>query len=342
MQPTVGSLFSGIGGIDLSFQQAGFTVQWQCEINLFARMILEKHFPGLRIYEDVTMIEGGIIPPVDVLTFGSPCQDLSTAGTQLGLSGARSSLFFEAVRIAHEMREATDGRSPTFLVFENVDGLFASNRGRDFALVLRALAELRPLDIAWRLLNSQFFGVPQRRRRIFIVADFRATRSATILFEPESRPRYLAASRKTGADIAASLTAGAHRPGVNSPGRHHEDDYNLVAHALSAHHARDDPNQQDYVVVPFDTTNVTHHLNYSNPKPGDPCHALHQGDAPSIASAAGMVRRLTPLECTRLQGFPDGWVDGLSDTQQYTLLGNAVAVPVLRWIAERMLAQWTQ
>src|SRR5690606_1758225 len=125
-----------------------------------------------------------------VITFGSPCQDLSVAGKRAGLDGERSSMFFEALRVFREMREATNGGSPALVVWENVPGAFSSNGGRDFAYVLAGLAELGAVDIAWRVLDAQYFGVAQRRRRVFVIADFGGERAAEILFEREGVRRH--------------------------------------------------------------------------------------------------------------------------------------------------------
>ena len=139
-----------------------------------------------------------LLEPVDVITAGFPCQDLSVAGKRAGLEGQRSGLFFEAIRIVQEMREATDGLYPTFLVLENVPGLLSSNRGRDFAVVIREMAESGALDIGWSILDAQWFGVAQRRRRVFIVADFRGQRAGEILSIPYGGKGHPAPSREKG------------------------------------------------------------------------------------------------------------------------------------------------
>lgn len=356
MQYTVGSLFSGIGGIDRAFESAGFHTVWQCEIDGNARHILRRHWPDTRCYEDIRALDGTTIPPVDVLLAGFPCQDLSIAGGRSGMEGDRSSLFFEITRIIREMRHATSDRSPALVVLENVPGLYTTHRGRDFAVVLRTLAECGALDIAWRVLDAQYFGVPQRRRRVFIVADFRDERAQTILFEPESRGGYFATRAKTKSRVAAPLTSGAHGNGVSKPGRHMEDDYNLVARPILAHHRRLDQESEDFVVtgpllanqgrsqieqpyvamVPVSpggktAENYWKEANVANTVATG--HFPYQGTR--VAHPNQTVRRLTPRECERLQGFPDDWTDTLSDTARYTLIGNSVAVPVLTWIARR-------
>jgi len=176
---------------------------------------------------DITELNGATLPPVDIITFGSPCQDLSVAGRRAGLHGERSSLFLDAIRIIGEMREATNGKYPTWAIWENVPGALSSTRGLDFKAVLEAFAESEvPLppsgrwantgmvrggnaDLAWVVYNAQHFGVPQRRRRIFLVADFRGERAAEILFVPKSLRRYFAAGTTPGQVTPAHATRGA-------------------------------------------------------------------------------------------------------------------------------------
>lgn len=181
----VGSLFSGAGGFDLGFEAAGFELAWQVEINRDCMSVLERHWPGVPRWGDVSAVDPADLAPVDVVIGGFPCQDLSVAGKRAGLKGERSGLYWEVVRIVREMREATDGRYPAFVVLENVPGLLSSHRGRDFAAVLGGLRELGAA-VGYRILDARFFGVPQRRRRVFIVAGFaggcaRAQRTAEVL-----------------------------------------------------------------------------------------------------------------------------------------------------------------
>lgn len=203
---TLGSLFDGIGGFPLAAQRCGIKPVWASEIEPACIEITKRHFPRMEHLGDITQIDGGKIPPVDIISFGSPCQDLSTAGKQKGLSGERSGLFLDAVRIIYEMRKATNGRYPTFIIWENVSGAFSSNKGNDFRIVLEKITNAYiPMpnsgrwatagmvrgcrggaSVAWRLLDSQYWGPPQRRKRIFLVGDFRAERSPQILFECES------------------------------------------------------------------------------------------------------------------------------------------------------------
>ena len=158
-----GGLFSGVGGFDISFQRAGFEIAWGCEIEPAPRRIWQRHFPGLPLYQDVCKVNGSEIEPVDVLTFGSPCQDLSIAGKRAGMAGERSGLFFEATRIIREMRKATDGRYPAFALWENVPGALSSHAGRDFGAALDALADCGALDLASRVHSRRFYRRACRR-----------------------------------------------------------------------------------------------------------------------------------------------------------------------------------
>ncbi len=183
----VGSVFSGLGGFDLGLERAGMEVMWQVEIDSFRRRILKRHWPDVEQFEDVRKVGGhGTEPPsprkqqlgaVDLLCGGFPCQDLSVAGRRGGIHAERSGLFFEFARLAGELR-------PNWLLIENVPGLLSSNKGEDFKTVLKTLSELG-YAVAWRILDSRYFGVPQRRRRVYIVGHIRADCAAAVLFEPE-------------------------------------------------------------------------------------------------------------------------------------------------------------
>lgn len=180
-----GSLFTGVGGIDIGFDNAGIETVWQCEINKQARSVLAKHWPDATRYEDVTQVDGSAVTPVDIITFGSPCQDLSIAGRRAGFQdGTRSNLFFEAIRIIKEMRDASENQYPRYAVWENVRGALSSNGGADFLAAIQALADIGAVDISWRVVNTCHFGPPQRRVRVFVVADFGGERAGEILSQP--------------------------------------------------------------------------------------------------------------------------------------------------------------
>ena len=213
---TLGSLFDGSGGFPLAGILAGIDPVWASEVEPFAVRVTTKRLPGMIHYGDVSALSGADLPPVDIITFGSPCQDMSIAGRRAGLDGERSGLFHQAIRIIREMREKTNGEYPRYCVWENVPGAFSSNGGADFKAVLEAVigvkeptAQVPPpgkngwpyadvylgdgWSVAYRLLDAQFWGVPQRRARIFLVADFGGKRAGDILFKSEGLSGYSAA-----------------------------------------------------------------------------------------------------------------------------------------------------
>ena len=217
-QLTLGSLFDGSGGFPLGGLLTGqITPLWSSEVEPFAIRVTTKRLPWVRHYGDVSAISGADLPPVDIITFGSPCQDMSIAGKRDGLDGSRSSLFYEAIRIVKEMRCKTNGEKPRFIVWENVPGAFSSNKGQDFKAVLEAVIGVKEpsaqvpapekkgwpdadyylgdgWSVAYRVLDAQWWGVPQRRKRIFLVADFADQSAPKILFESEGVSRYSAES----------------------------------------------------------------------------------------------------------------------------------------------------
>lgn len=217
----IGSLFSGIGGFDLGLNRAGMDCVWQVEKDEKCRDILARHWPDVKRYGDVRDVGKRNLETVELVCGGFPCQDLSVAGRREGLAGERSGLWFEFIRIVEEIK-------PEWVVIENVAGLLSSGEGRDMGILLGGLAKCG-YWWAYRVLDSQFWGVPQRRRRVFIVASLTAGCPEAVLFEPEGSPWDTPPSREAGARIAASLTAGvAASGGVNPPGRRAEDDVNLV------------------------------------------------------------------------------------------------------------------
>ena len=169
-----GSLFAGVGGFDIGLEAAGWECGWQVEWDKNCQQTLSHHWPNVPKWLDVSDVNGAELPPVDVITFGSPCQDLSVAGKRAGIQqeGGRSNLFFEATRIIKEMRDATAGVSPRWAIWENVPGAFTSGTGDDFEAVLKEMANLGASLLEWATLDAQFFGVPQRRRRVFVLACF--------------------------------------------------------------------------------------------------------------------------------------------------------------------------
>ncbi|HBN5038690.1 TPA: DNA cytosine methyltransferase [Listeria innocua] len=208
---TLGSLFDGSGGFPLGGLISGITPVWASEIEPFPIRVTTKRLPFIKHYGDISTMDGSKIEPVDIITFGSPCQDLSVAGKRDGLDGKRSSLFYEAIRIVKEMRCATDGKKPRYIVWENVLGAFSSNKGEDFRCVLEGICHIEDetisipktdkwkqagsivgdhFSLAWRVLDAQYWGVPQRRKRIFLVADFAGGGAGEILFKSEGLSGY--------------------------------------------------------------------------------------------------------------------------------------------------------
>jgi len=231
---TLGSLFDGSGGFPLGGVIAGITPKWAAEIEPFPIRVTSVRFPNMTHLGNISEVSGSEIEPVDIITFGSPCQDMSVAGKREGLGGNRSSLFYEAIRIIKEMREATNGKYPRYIVWENVPGAFSSNKGEDFRAVLTEICKVKETDvsvpkpskwenagrimgegfsIAWRLLDAQYWGVPQRRQRIYLVADFDGGSAGKILFESEGVSGYSAQGFKSWQDTANGITEGSHETG---------------------------------------------------------------------------------------------------------------------------------
>lgn len=224
---TLGSLFDGSGGFPLAGALSGIRPVWAAEVEPYPIAVTRSRFPMMQHLGSVTEVHGDKVQPVDVITFGSPCQDLSVAGKRAGIhEGQRSNLFFEAIRIIKEMRAATNGRHPTFAVWENVPGAFSSNQGEDFRCVLEEFVKIRgggytvprpdkgkwrsageilgdDFSVAWRQLDAQYWGVPQRRKRIYLVADFAGGRAGEILFERESLRGHPAPGGAPGQGAAA-------------------------------------------------------------------------------------------------------------------------------------------
>nr|DAI55338.1 MAG TPA: Cytosine specific methyltransferase [Caudoviricetes sp.] len=234
---TLGSLFDGSAGFPLGGLISGITPVWASEIEPFPIRVTTKRLPQMKHYGDISKMNGGEIPPVDIITFGSPCQDMSVAGKRDGLSGSRSSLFYQAVRIIKEMRCKTDGRYPRFIVWENVPGAFSSNKGEDFRAVLEEVCKIKEnnvsvpkpskwqsagkilgdgYSVAWRQLDAEFWGVPQRRKRIYLVADFAGWCAGKILFESEGLSGYSSQGFRAWQETANGSAESIGETGSNS------------------------------------------------------------------------------------------------------------------------------
>lgn len=364
------SLFAGVGGFDLGFERSGMTCVGQVEIDKHAQKVLEQHWPNVPKHNDVRTAkewadEQGLIGNVDVVCGGFPCQDLSVAGKRAGLAGKRSGLFHDALSFATHVKAKT-------IVLENVAGLLSSNGGRDFGTVLTELANAGYSNIEWRLLDSQFFGVPQRRRRIFIVANLGAGSFRPILSEPESRTGNLTQITEQECETARNSRNSPHTFGESSFGQFKLDrvstlkasggalgggSENLVVFSprydegVRLHDSKTAPT----VVSTYGTGGgnvpcVTYQLQGTmigrndNAGPGGkgfrddsfPMYTLETVSTHVIANE-NIVRRLTPRECERLQGFPDDWTAINSDSQRYKQMGNAVTVNVIEWIGQQLM-----
>lgn len=333
MSIKLGSLFDGSGGFPLAGAISGIEPVWAAEVEPYPIAVTRSRFPQMEHLGSVTEVHGDKVRPVDVITFGSPCQDLSVAGKRAGIhDGQRSNLFFEAVRIIKEMRDATNGRHPTFAVWENVPGAFSSNKGADFRCVLEAFVRISAeisvpgpangrwnpageivgdgYSVAWRQLDAQYWGVPQRRKRIYLVADFRGGRAGEILFERESMRGNPAACGAPGqgaaADAAGSAAGSAGeliQPCVCTDARGNGNGH-VCANVTGDHENR--------------VTDYTNIITYGGDKAGTLDASYYKGAgarngkerefvAERKAGRKYIIRRLTQLECCRLQGFPDGW-----------------------------------
>lgn len=420
----LGSLFDGIGGWPWAAVKHGAEPVWSSEIEPFPIKVTKIRFPGMKHLGDIAKINGAEIEPVDIITSGSPCQDLSVAGKRAGLEGKRSGLFMEGCRIIKEMRDATNGTYPRYAVWENVPGAFSSANGEDFRAVLEEYCQIadpavslpRPPDnswtmagtimgdgysVAWRTLDAQYWGVAQRRKRIFLVADFGSRCAGEILFKPEGLRGYFAEGEGEREGTAGNVKGGAGKPSgfsykasagagtvgfaedlgpsllsarqdaavvysVQATGFEGDIARTLTARNDGSHCADRGPN----VVAIYDVTHVdevirpvecgkTNTLNGRMGTGGNQVQVVMLPDVsaavtakwakgtggPSgdecqnLVTAGYKVRRLTPTECERLQGLPDGWTDipGATDTARYKALGSGMAQPCPDYVIERIM-----
>lgn len=340
---TLGSLFDGIGTWQISAVRAGIQPLWSSEIVPFCQIVTKRHFPDTIQLGDINNITDA--PKVDIITASSPCQDLSVAGRRGGLTCARSGLFFKAVELIRRIR-------PKFFVWENVPGAFSSNGGNDFRTVLEeilqepvplprhwshaGLVDGRHCQIAWRQLDAQFWGVPQRRKRIFLVADFTARRAAKILFEPASLPGN-SPPRQSSQQNSAAGTQTATNFAVYD---NHWKDSRIkrlgdVAPTVSAMYGTGGNNIPLVAYgIGRDAFNQGRNAKFKPTIERDLQPALTARGASAVSF--NVVRRLTPVECERLMDLPDDWTAGGSDTQRYKALGNGVALPCAQFILNRI------
>ena len=329
-----GSLFAGIGGFDLGFERAGFDVAWCVEKDEHAQKVLRARFPNAQIYGDITAVDPLSLCPVDVVYGGFPCQDLSVAGRRAGLKGERSGLFFDAMRIVRSVH-------PRLLVLENVPGMLTSNNGLDFAAVIREVGEGWDCEeVAWRVLDSRYFGVAQRRKRCFLVASATEGCAEQILALSESMLGDPPTSIAPRQGIAADAQEGSRGCGGWWDGG------DTAASLTTKSNEQYMPDKGNFAAVVIDRAAYNQGENAAyepHIKEEDTMPAL-VGDTRTthvIAEPDMIVRRLTPDECELLQGFPVGWTSvgthqkPTSDSRRYKQLGNAVTVNVAEWIARR-------
>lgn len=325
---TLGELFAGVGGFSVGFERAGFQTLWQVEWDKHCQSVLERHWPHVVRYGDVADVNGADIDPVDVITFGSPCQDLSIGGKRAGLAGQRSGLFFQAIRIIKEMQDATNAAFPRAVIWENVPGALSSNQGADFQVVLEALADLGCYHLEWHCLDARWFGVPQRRRRIFVTAIFdsaAAERCGSQIFPVSPRSGWNPPSGPTTRpDIASALTKSF---GTGGPD---------AAHAAAGWLI-----PQAYVKVIRPQTSE-HPEVWREEETAPTINKFDMGESRATVLAIPHVRRLTPLECERLMSLDDDhtrWrADGTeqADSHRYQQCGNGVVVNVTNWLAKHL------
>lgn len=382
----LGSLFDGSGGFPLAGMLEGIKPVWSSEIEPFPIRVTTKRLPQVKHYGDVSRMDGSQLEPVDIITFGSPCQDLSLAGKRQGLEGSRSGLFYEAVRIIREMRRATDGRYPRWCIWENVPGAFSSNKGEDFRCVIETLCQVadesvyvpRPekwdsagavmgdgYTLAWRQLDAQYWGVPQRRKRVFIVTNFAegGGRAPEVLFDSDSlygnSEEMQSQGKETATEIGEStdtavsvyenhsqdcrytelsrvcstLASNLGTGGNNQPLVVDSSVYRICSQGSNSMNS-DNPDSGIYetsVAPTLDTSDQSPNKSqggicicdvYVSSKASYFCRARLNVADTLIATdykdpqtvceyPYNIVRRLTPTECARLQGFPDWWCSDL-------------------------------
>jgi len=400
------SLFSGVGGFDLGLENAGMKTIYQCEWDKHANTILERHWPMVPRWGDISTLTAKEIlshgTPPDVVAWGSPCQDLSVAGKRAGLEGERSGLFHEGIRIINELRKETNNEYPKISIWENVAGALSSNRGADFGVILDEMAKAGAMVIEWALLDAQHFGIPQRRRRVFCIAIFNSATASNcpspLLPLSESLPRDTAkgkpkresAASETseslgasgqwwdGGDIADAITTTSNEQRMPDKQRLQAivegftsssfAQYQEGVGTLRSNGGDLGGGSETLIAEPmlsFDTQFGSNANVFEDQSPtlkasqaapsvaydkyndsiNETHHALRAGTKQStgVLESTMAVRRLTPLECERLMGWPDDHTrfkaDGTeqADTHRYKQCGNGVASPVAEWIGKQLM-----
>ena len=357
----------------MGLEQAGMKVVYQCEIEKKCQSVLKRHWPSVPLHDDVSTLTGKMVldavGSIDVVAWGSPCQDLSIAGGRSGLEGNKSGLFHEGIRIIKELREESNNEYPRWSLWENVRGAFSSNHGRDFATVVDQMAEAGAVEIEWRLLDAQFFGVPQRRKRIFIVAGFnpRADDSKPVFALTESVRRNPSTSDQEREEIAGTLGLGFGARGWSADeaaaglmvavsveqmtfipptyptittdfgdklcqnNQAVDNGYLLVTPFVKSRRAQSTEDYETWVAdAPSPTLNA-----FDN--------ATETRATVVIPVAEMAVRRLTPRECERLMGWPDDHTllgsddKEITDGHRYKMCGNGVVSSVAKWVGEQVM-----
>ena len=319
-------LFSGIGGFSLGLKQAGIPIKnsFFSEIDKYAIQVYQNNFKNSKYVGAVTDVQKKQLPKIDIITFGSPCQDFSMAGKRKGMDGERSSLITQAIRLINECR-------PSFFIWENVKGAFSSNSGSDFWAIIQAFTNIGGYRLEWQLLNTKWF-LPQNRERIYLVGYiangsgeqvFPITENNKTINESETNPHTCTLTTR----YRASTSQGSYIAECNK-----------VLQKIKVKSATKKGYEE---AIKGDS------INYSNPNSKTRRGRVGKGVAQTLDTGCNQavfdnkIRRLTPTECERLQGFPDNWTqygtEGLiSDSQRYKMAGNAVSVDVVKAVGERI------
>ncbi|MAH46976.1 DNA (cytosine-5-)-methyltransferase [Candidatus Pacearchaeota archaeon] len=360
-------LFSGIGGFHKGFEQAGFEFEWvgHSDIDKYANAVYQYNFPKAKELGSVKSIRSERLPQIDIITFGSPCQDFSIAGKRLGMGGSRSSLIGEAIRLISECR-------PRFFIWENVKGTFSSNDGEDFWAIIKAFTDIGGYRLEWQLCNTKWF-LPQNRERIYLVGHLgggsgskifpigesnkqinelqgQFTNTLTARYEGQGNGSYIIEGEQyeQRGIICLNKPKYAENGGYEMGNRVYS--YKGLMPTLQSQGCNDIKVKLDDKSVSKSGIQVIRKGKSGKVKQGYSQTGTILGDKgimTTLDSSAnrliqtntttGMIRRLTPKECERLQGFPDNWTNnGQSDTQRYKQLGNAVSVPVVQAVAEKI------
>lgn len=357
---TLGSLFSGAGGFELAGQAFGIRPVWASEIEPNAIRVTSAHFPDMRHLGDIREVHGDKIEPVDIITGGSPCTQFSLASNREGLGGTESCLFWEMIRVIREMREATNGEYPHYVMFENVPGVLSCHGGEDFRRVVEAFTSLcsggvhvpRPArwqnagvvmgdgwSFAWRVLDAQYHGLAQRRKRLYAILDCRGERAHEILFERQGG-KGMAQSDGTGGE-ETSAPIGGRAENLCFAVDNHQQDARIRLYAETEPLptlSRKMGTGGNNVPLVLCVGNKQIHQPLATPQVGA-LNCMHDQQIIYVNDGTGpILRRLTPVECLRAQGYPDDYFNGLSlsDTTAYRLMGNSVAIPVIKSVMRRI------